>query len=262
MRDGISVIIPSYREGEHLGRALEGLCRDGPRDVVVAAGSPEDAAAARRLGRARVVRSLPGRAMQLNAGAAAASGDILLFLHADTRLPPGAMDAVAAALGEGDGIVGGAFRLAICSPRRALRLVALGANLRARWLRRPLGDQALFVRREVFHDLGGYRSLPLMEDADLVRRLRRRGRLVLLELEAETSARRWETSGILRTTAANWLATLLFELRLPPRLIATTYYRLLREPRPPAPGPAAHRPCPPPQAHAGDPGREGASGGF
>jgi GT2 family glycosyltransferase len=123
--------------------------------------------------------------------------------------------------------VGGAFRLRIDSTRPALRLVAWGVQLRTRLLGMPYGDQALFVRREIFDALGGFRPLEIMEDTDFVRRLRKHGRITIVRDFVTTSDRRWAANGIMRTTLVNWAAALLFALGVPATRIRRFYDRLL-----------------------------------
>jgi hypothetical protein len=142
------------------------------------------------------------RARQLNLGAHAASHDALIFLHADTHLPPGAAQAVEDALGRGADF--GGFRIAFLEPARKLRVAAALINLRTRLTRCPWGDQAQFVRRETFLAMGGFLEIPLMEDYDLALRMKRRVRSVLLPLTVTTSGRRFLRKGVFRTAVHNW----------------------------------------------------------
>src|SRR5581483_7845817 len=144
-----------------------------------------------------------GRALQMNEGAKRAVGEALLFLHADSRLPPGALDAIATALVD-SAVAGGAFRLKIDSSRLFLKVIAAAANLRSRWLGLPYGDQGYFVRREIFEKIGGFKTLPIMEDVDFIRRLKQRGAIVLLDAPISTSARRWAAEGYLYATLRNF----------------------------------------------------------
>ncbi len=155
----------------------------------------------------------------MNLGAAGASGEILLFLHADSRLPTGAFEAVRRTFDD-PAVVGGAFRLAIDSPRRSLRMIARAANWRTRLSGVPYGDQGIFVRRAIFNELGGFPDLPLMEDLEFARRLKRKGRVVLLTGPIVTSPRRWEREGVGFVTLRNQLFVLLFFLGVPPARLA------------------------------------------
>jgi rSAM/selenodomain-associated transferase 2 len=159
-----------------------------------------------------------GRARQMNAGAAAATGDWLLFLHADTQLPARWRDAIASC--SATGCIAGCFRFALDAPGAWPRAIERGVRLRVALLGLPYGDQVLFVRREVFHAIGGYNDLPIMEDVDLVRRLRRRGRLLCSALPIVTSARRWLQEGWARRSAANVVLILLYFAGVAPARLA------------------------------------------
>ncbi len=158
----------------------------------------------------------------MNAGAARASGDTLLFLHADTRLPSGLSFLVSQALADSK-IVFGAFSLDIHPSSPALELVAFVANLRSRFLKLPYGDQAVFVRREAYFQVGGFRDWPVMEDVDLVRRLKRAGGFRLARGAVQTSARRWEQGKVVMTTLRNWLRMIRFFLGVSPNVLARSY---------------------------------------
>jgi rSAM/selenodomain-associated transferase 2 len=226
--DGISVVVPTLNEAAVLGRTLAGL-PPGFSEVVVADGGSTDATAeiARAHG-ARVTVGPPGRGPQLNAGAAAAQGAVLLFLHADTALPPDAAGRIAAALAD-PGVVGGAFRLGIDSADPRLGCIARAANLRTRLTGVAYGDQAVFVRRTAFVAAGGFPEVPIMEDVALGRALKRLGRVVLLPARVRTSARRWEREGVLRTTLRNAALISLYLLGVPPARLAR-WYRDVRGP--------------------------------
>lgn len=219
----LAVIVPTLDEAENLRRLLPELAATAGIDqVVVSDGGSADgsAAVARQLG-ARVVEGPPGRGGQLHRGALAADAEALLFLHADTRLPPGAPELVRRALAAGAG--GGAFLLRF-APRPPL--LALGERLvawRTRLTRLPLGDQAHFVTREAYEAIGGYRDWPILEDLDFARRLGRYGPTALIEAPVTTAARRYLAGGIVATAARNWLIWGLFAAGVSPARLARLY---------------------------------------
>jgi rSAM/selenodomain-associated transferase 2 len=219
----ISIIIPTYNEAERLAVLLpELLLIPGAEILVVDGGSNDNTAdTARALG-AKVLESHPGKANQMNTGAQAARGDILLFLHGDTRLTPGFKEHVRAAISL-PGVAAGAFRLVINGRGFSLRMIEWLANIRSRVLQMPYGDQAIFVRADLFSAMGGFPDLPIMEDFELVRRLKRKGRIVIIPLAATTSARRWKKLGVLRTTAINQAIIAGYLLGVNPRNLAEWY---------------------------------------
>ena len=222
----VSVVIPALDEAQGIGALVDEVRAAAGIEVLVADGGSADATPAVAGGRgARVLAGAPGRAAQMNAGAAVAAGDILLFLHADTRLPAGWADAVRAALS--DPRVGvGAFSFATDSPRRSLRAIERLANWRGRRLGIFFGDQAIFVRRRDFNEVGGYLEQPLLEDWELVQRLRRRGRAVILPQAAVTSARRWHERGPWRNSLRNVLITIGYLAGVAPAPLARWYRRV------------------------------------
>ena len=204
----ISVVIPALNEQPAIADALATARADGVERILADGGSSDATVAiALEHGVEQVVRCEPGRARQMAAGSRAASGQALLFLHADTRLEPGWADAVRAALADAH-VAGGAFRLRFASERRVFRALELGVRLRCRIGGLPYGDQALFVRRRTLESIGGVPEVPVMEDLDLVRGMKRHGRLALLPLDAVTSARRHRAGGTLRTAARHSLGAL------------------------------------------------------
>ncbi|MBI5886624.1 MAG: TIGR04283 family arsenosugar biosynthesis glycosyltransferase [Deltaproteobacteria bacterium] len=196
----ISVIIPSLNEAAHIEAAISSA-KGAYEVIVVDAGSGDGTSDIARRSGARVINALPGRGGQMDAGAASASGGVLLFLHADALLPRTWLSSVRAALE--DGVVGGAFRLSIRPGRPSLRLIELAAGVRARLFGIVYGDQALFVRKDAFMRIGGFRKLPLMEDVDCVKRLKACGSFRLLKDRVTVSSRRWDAHGAFKTTFRN-----------------------------------------------------------
>jgi rSAM/selenodomain-associated transferase 2 len=213
------VIIPTLDEERLVARAVRSVRREA-EVIVVDGGSCDGTPRAAAAEGARVLSTEPGRGRQLDAGARIASGEWLVFLHADTWLEEGW---AAALLDLGSGAVGGAFRFAIDSPRHGYRLIEAGVALRCRLLRLPYGDQGLLVRRDVYDRIGGFPPLPLMEDVEFVRRLSRTGPLAFPRVRAFTSPRRWERRGILATTLRNWWLLSLYARGRPPERLARLY---------------------------------------
>jgi rSAM/selenodomain-associated transferase 2 len=179
--------------------------------------------AAARFPDLRALTGPRGRARQMNTGAREARGDVILFLHADTRLPDGALEAVSAALDD-QRVIGGRFDVRFDSPRLVFRMIASFMNLRSRLSGLSTGDQAIFVRRSVFESIGGYPDIPLMEDIELCRRLKRHGRLAAIRSRVTTSARKWEREGALRTMALMWALRFLYMVGVPPTRLHRWYY--------------------------------------
>lgn len=219
----ISVVIPALDEAANLPATLAALGPDAHEVVVVDGGSVDATVETARRAGARVLAAPRGRGRQLAAGAEAATGDVLLFCHADCRLPAGWGRAVRRALERDPRVVGGAFRLGIASRRPSLAVIAAVANVRSRLTGHPYGDQALFARADAYRASGGFAALPLMEDIDLCRRLWRVGRLVQLPAAVLVSPRRWEREGALYATARNWLLAALFYLGADPARLARWY---------------------------------------
>lgn len=221
----ISVVIPTLNEAGHLERTLATLREGTNIESIVADGGSRDGTdlLAARHG-AKLVRSSPGRAQQMNAGASAAAGEILLFLHADTQLPEHFDQHVRQALGHPNAAAG-AFRLGIKGSRRTFRLIEWAVNLRSRYLQMPYGDQAIFLRANTFRQLGGFPELPLMEDFEFIRRLRRHGRIAITPASVTTSARRWEQLGPWKTTWINQSVILGYYLGLSPETLSRWYSR-------------------------------------
>ena len=217
---GLSIIVPVLNEAAGIARCLEALVplRAGGHEVIVVDGGSEDRTAAIAATLAdRVLVAPRGRARQMNAGAAAAGGDALVFLHADTRLPPEADQLIAAALKEG---LWGRFDVRIESAHPLLRVVACAMNLRSRLTGIATGDQAIFVRRTAF---AGFPEIALMEDIAFSKAMKRRGPPACLRARVTTSGRRWERGGILRTVLLMWRLRLAYFLGASPDELARRY---------------------------------------
>ncbi len=217
----LSIIIPARNEASFIGPTLERAFMAKRAEVIVVDGQSEDntAEVAESYG-AVVLRTPPGRACQMNHGAAHAVGEVLLFLPADTLLPLRFDQYVHETIHQAD-VIAGAFCLRIDAPNRSLRLIERFANLRSRILQMPYGDQAVFLKTTTFCQLGGYSALPVMEDYELARRLRRIGRIRISRAAVMTSGRRWLTHGIWRTTLTHQIMIVAYHLRVSPDRIAT-----------------------------------------
>ena len=221
----ISIIIPTLNEASTISKTLSHLKGVDDLEVIVVDGGSNDATAelAESQG-ATVIQSRPGKAVQMNAGAAAATGDILAFLHADTLLPEGFSHQIISALNQ-KGVVAGAFRLSINSTAAGIRIIERVANLRSRFLRLPYGDQALFMKKSLFEKMGRFAEVPIMEDFILVRRLKRKGKIVILPTAVATSPRRWLHYGIVKTWFINQAIIIAYYLGIPPEQLKRWYRR-------------------------------------
>lgn len=225
LAQSISIVVPTLNEESTLVQALESTEPLSPGEVIIADGGSEDRTVpiADEWG-AKVVRSKSGRGTQMNTGASASSGTVLLFLHADCRLPPNYAGMIRKALSDPE-IGGGAFSLRF-DPRRSflLKINDVTANWRTRLFRLPYGDQAFFVRASLFRLVAGYAEIPLMEDVEFIRRLRKRAKLAFLSAPVLTSPRKYLDGGILRTTWKNKAILLSYLLGVSPFRLARMYY--------------------------------------
>jgi rSAM/selenodomain-associated transferase 2 len=209
-----SIIIPVLHESKSINTlldSLEVLKSDDPFEIIIVDGSPTQDTI-QVISRDNVMKyaSPQGRGRQMNEGATHATGDILVFLHADTFLPPDALSLIRTTVAD-QRFVGGAFSLGIRSKNPILTLIAHGSTLRSRFTRAPYGDQVIFLLASYFKDLGGFRDIPLMEDVELMRRIRRKkGKISILSTRVLTSDRRWKKEGVLYTTLRDLLIIFLY----------------------------------------------------
>ncbi|MDE0425257.1 MAG: TIGR04283 family arsenosugar biosynthesis glycosyltransferase [Candidatus Poribacteria bacterium] len=214
--------MPILNEAKILEKTLSQLQPEmGSHELIVVDGGSTDASVGIAEKYGRVITSERGRAKQLNAGAAAATGEILIFLHADIWLESGALAAVVWALSSG--YVGGGFRQKIDGKSVLYRLIEIAGDIRGRYLRVFYGDSGIFLTRTDFEKIGGFPNVPIFEEMEFSRKLRRLGKTTLLTPYIHISARRWEARGIVRTTLNNWLMTLLYFVGVSPGKLARLY---------------------------------------
>lgn len=225
----LSIVVPVLNEAKNLERLLphvRAIC-PGAEVIVVDGGSEDETrAVVTRFSWVKWVSSGRGRATQMNAGTKVAKGEVFLFLHADTLLPGGAQEAILGAFTD-PGIVGGRFDVGFDNPRLVFKVIEALMNLRSRLSKIFTGDQAIFVKRQVFEALGGYPEIPLMEDVELTRRLKRKGRLGCLSLRVTTSARKWDREGPFQTIVLMWALRFLYFVGVGPERLHQWYYRPL-----------------------------------
>ena len=225
----ISVIIPTLNEEGCLKKTLEAIGHDV--EIIVVDGGSSDFTREIAGGFTdKVIFSERGRGAQMDRGAREASGDILLFLHADTSLPENWRGCIENVLLGTDFksvptlVVGGGFSLRIDSKGFSFRLIEAVANIRAKYLGLIYGDQAIFVRRDAFFSSGGFMGIPLMEDVDFIRRIRKKGKVLLLNADVSTSSRQWQKKGILKTTIGNLFFLSLYYAGVSPQRLYRLYY--------------------------------------
>ncbi len=230
---GISVIIPVFNESHIISRTIRHIRNLEFRksdEIIVVDGNPKkNTIASITDTTVKKVSSTKGRGAQMNQGAKMATGDILLFLHADTRLAFDALNRIENTL-DNPGVIGGAFDLGIQSDRFAYRLVEAMASYRSRVTRIPYGDQAIFIRKAYFERIGGYREISIMEDVELMKRVKSQGgKIKIIKQRVMTSPRRWESEGILYCTLRNWVLITLYSLGVSPEKLARFYKRQLKQ---------------------------------
>ncbi len=209
-----SIVVPVFHEAERINKLIEhlnDLDSDGNVEIIIVDGAQEKDTLQIIQGETVIrISSEQGRSKQMNAGASAARGEILIFLHADTELPIHALRKISSFVEQTE-YVGGAFDLGIKSNKVIFKVIGTFSSLRSRLSRIPFGDQAIFIRKEYFNKIGGYKEIPLMEDVDLLRRIKKSGgRIRIFYDRVMTSPRRWEKEGVVCCTLRNWTLQLLY----------------------------------------------------
>jgi rSAM/selenodomain-associated transferase 2 len=218
----ISVVIPALNEAAQIAEAVQSTRELGDCEILVVDGGSRDDTAERAKEADFVLVTAPGRALQQNAGAFASTGDVLLFLHADCRLQIGSFEAIHASL-QNPKFAGGCFRQQIDAAGWKYRLMERGNALRVQLFKWAYGDQGIFVRRAIFERLGGFPELRLMEDLYFMKRLKREGRIALIDPPLRISARRWQKQGMLRQTLRNWSLITMAHCGVSPDRLARFY---------------------------------------
>ena len=222
-----SIIVPAFHESERISdliKSLNHLDFHEDTEIVVVDGSQErDTLRAIDSNQVIKISSEKGRAKQMNAGALIAKGEILIFLHADTELPIQALGKIHSRMERSD-YVGGAFDLGIKSDKLIYKAIGTLSSLRSRLSRIPLGDQAIFIRKEYFDQIGGYKEIPLMEDVELMRRIKRsRKKIWIFYDRVMTSPRRWEKEGVIYCTLRDWTLRILYLFGISPDRLVKHY---------------------------------------
>lgn len=227
MKNQISIIIPVFNESRIINSTIEHLYTLDSSDtveIIVVDGSPHGETI-NTVTNADVKKVLgeKSRGSQMNQGAALANGDVVLFLHADTLLSHDALDQIFTATKQHD-IVGGAFDLGIQSEKNIFRLIAKVASIRSRLTRIPYGDQAIFLKKQFFDHIGGFKDIPIMEDVELMQRVKKTGKKIkFISRRVQTDSRRWEKEGIVYCTLRNWSIRTLYLLGVPPEKLEKFY---------------------------------------
>jgi rSAM/selenodomain-associated transferase 2 len=223
----ISIIIPVFNEFSIINKTIEHLnhlCNLHSIEIIVVDGHKfQTTIKVIKDKDIKKIRSPRGRGIQMNSGAKVASGEILLFLHADTYLTDNAPELIIKTI-QDQNAVAGAFDLGIRSHKEVFRLIEKMVHIRSRLIQLPYGDQGIFIRRKFFENLGGYNNMPLMEDVDLMRRIKKAGgKIVIVKQKVLTSPRRWEKEGVILCTLRNWTLILLFFLGIPAEKLSKFY---------------------------------------
>lgn len=218
----VSIIVPTWNEASCIASTVRSLRELAPHEILVVDGGSSDDTLALAQGADRVLVGPPGRAAQMNHGAACATGDVLLFLHADCTLERGALRVAEKMLAR-QGVAAGCFRMTVTSPRPVYRFIDAAATARVWWTGLVYGDQGLFVRRDVFERVGGFPALRFMEDVFISVALRRLGHIVVAPARVYVSDRRWQRVGVVPQTLRNWTLTALAMAGVHPDRLARWY---------------------------------------
>ena len=229
MKFSFSIIIPVLNESPIINQTVGHVFRISSgfdHEVIVVDGAGDGSTVSSiRSGHVVKIISPAGRGKQMNAGAAVASGEILLFLHSDMELPENALGLISSAMETGR-YAGGAFDLCINSDRKIFRLIERVASIRSRLTRVPYGDQAIFLKRTLFEEMKGYQEIPLMEDIEIMSRIKKSGHEIhIIPQKVKTSARRWQNEGVIYCTLRNWTLISLFHMGVHPDKLVRFYYR-------------------------------------
>ena len=221
----ISIIIPVLNEVNTITQTISTAQTAKDKDIeiiVVDGGSNDGTIELIKCLNIQIISSLPGRATQMNCGAKIARGKILLFLHGDTLLPSN-FDRMLEEILVKPKIIAGAFELSIRGKTKGLRIVERMVNWRSRYLQMPYGDQGIFLPAKIFQEIGGFPEIPIMEDFELIRQLKKRGQIAIVPAPVFTSGRRWQKLGILKTTFINQIVIIAYLLGVSPKRLARLY---------------------------------------
>lgn len=219
----ISIIIPVYNEEKLIQSVIESVVGEKGVELIIVDGkSTDNTAVLARNYNIKLVNTEKNRGLQMNEGVKAAKGDIFLFLHADCFLDKGSFQEIINCINEG--FIGGCLKQRITDSRIIYRWIESSGNIRAKLSKIFYGDQAIFVRRDIFFKIGGFDEVTLFDDVLFSKKLRKEGKTCLLDKKVHTLARRWESQGLVKTTFINWLISLGFMLRISPRKLKKIYY--------------------------------------
>ncbi|PSF36673.1 glycosyltransferase [Aphanothece hegewaldii CCALA 016] len=226
--NSLSIIIPVLNEADQIETTLSPLIGNKDIEIIVVDGGSQDKTVeiVQKLGIQVILcpQKAKGRALQMNLGASVATGEILLFLHADTRLPEKYPEAITQTFCDPN-VIAGAFELAIDGEEKSLRWIETMVKMRSRFLSLPYGDQGIFLKSSVFREMGGFAPMPIMEDFELIGRLKKRGKIFIVSQSVVTSGRRWQKLGVWRTTIINQMIIIGYYLGISPTQLAHWYRR-------------------------------------